>query len=91
MEDCCAISVAAHVLRVAALRDLRGTHRHAADGEFSDYLTWIAGSYPCRQCCWLPWRVGYDPQRHGFPKRADASLCEMDFVILGLMGEGRGH
>ncbi|WP_022961423.1 bifunctional [glutamate--ammonia ligase]-adenylyl-L-tyrosine phosphorylase/[glutamate--ammonia-ligase] adenylyltransferase [Halopseudomonas pelagia] len=66
----------AHVLRVAA-SEIAGTLPLM---KVSDYLTWIAEAI-LQQVLLLAWREM--TQRHGFPKRADGSLCEMDFVILG--------
>nr|WP_231703370.1 bifunctional [glutamate--ammonia ligase]-adenylyl-L-tyrosine phosphorylase/[glutamate--ammonia-ligase] adenylyltransferase [Halopseudomonas pelagia] len=66
----------AHVLRVAA-SEIAGTLPLM---KVSDYLTWIAEAI-LQQVLQLAWREL--TQRHGFPKRADGSLCEMDFVILG--------
>jgi glutamate-ammonia-ligase adenylyltransferase len=66
----------AHVLRVAA-SEIAGTLPLM---KVSDYLTWIAEAI-LQQVLQLAWREM--TQRHGFPKRADGSLCEMDFVILG--------
>ena len=66
----------AHVLRVAA-SEIAGTLPLM---KVSDYLTWIAEAI-LQQVLQLAWREM--TARHGKPKRADGSDCEMDFLILG--------
>ncbi|WP_339843375.1 bifunctional [glutamate--ammonia ligase]-adenylyl-L-tyrosine phosphorylase/[glutamate--ammonia-ligase] adenylyltransferase [uncultured Halopseudomonas sp.] len=66
----------AHVLRVAA-SEIAGSLPLM---KVSDYLTWIAEAI-LQQVLQLAWREM--TLRHGKPKRADGSDCEMDFVILG--------
>jgi len=66
----------AHVLRVAA-SEIAGSLPLM---KVSDYLTWIAEAI-LQQVLQLAWREM--TLRHGKPKRADGSDCEMDFAILG--------
>ncbi len=53
----------------------------------SDYLTWIAEAV-LDEVLVLSWQQL--TQRHGRPKRYDGSLCELDFIIVGLWQVGRG-
>ncbi|PKM31942.1 MAG: bifunctional [glutamate--ammonia ligase]-adenylyl-L-tyrosine phosphorylase/[glutamate--ammonia-ligase] adenylyltransferase [Gammaproteobacteria bacterium HGW-Gammaproteobacteria-11] len=66
----------AHVLRVAA-SEVAGSLPLM---KVSDYLTWIAEAI-LQQVLLLAWREM--TLRHGFPRRLDGSLCELDFVIVG--------
>ncbi|MDZ4296923.1 MAG: bifunctional [glutamate--ammonia ligase]-adenylyl-L-tyrosine phosphorylase/[glutamate--ammonia-ligase] adenylyltransferase [Moraxellaceae bacterium] len=64
------------VLRVAA-SDIKGTLPLM---KISDYLTWIAEAV-LEEVLVLSWQQL--TQRHGRPKRADGSDCDLDFVIVG--------
>ena len=66
----------AHVLRVAA-SELRGTMPLM---KVSDYLTWIAEVVLDHVAA-----VAFANlvSRHGYPRRADGSSCEMDVAIIG--------
>ncbi len=66
----------AHVLRVAA-SEIAGSLPLM---KVSDYLTWIAEAI-LQQVLQLAWREM--TLRHGVPRRADGSLCELDFIIVG--------
>ncbi|QEY65279.1 bifunctional [glutamate--ammonia ligase]-adenylyl-L-tyrosine phosphorylase/[glutamate--ammonia-ligase] adenylyltransferase [Metapseudomonas lalkuanensis] len=66
----------AHSLRVAA-SEIAGTLPLM---KVSDYLTWLAEAI-LDQVLALSWRQTV--ARYGTPKRADGSLCDPDFVIVG--------
>jgi glutamate-ammonia-ligase adenylyltransferase len=66
----------AHGLRVAA-SEIAGTLPLM---KVSDYLTWMAEAI-LDQVLELAWRQMV--QRHGRPQRADGSLCDPDFIIVG--------
>ncbi|MHC5347761.1 bifunctional [glutamate--ammonia ligase]-adenylyl-L-tyrosine phosphorylase/[glutamate--ammonia-ligase] adenylyltransferase [Metapseudomonas furukawaii] len=66
----------AHSLRVAA-SEIAGTLPLM---KVSDYLTWLAEAI-LDQVLALAWRQTV--ARHGTPKRADGSLCDPDFIIVG--------
>lgn len=66
----------AHVLRVAA-SDLTGTLPLM---KISDYLTWIAEAV-LEDVLWLSWRAL--TAKHGTPTRADGTLCDPDFIVVG--------
>ena len=66
----------AHRLRVAA-SEIAGTLPLM---KVSDYLTWLAEAI-LEQVLALAWR--HTVARHGQPRRADGSLCDPAFVIVG--------
>lgn len=66
----------AHSLRVAA-SEIAGTLPLM---KVSDYLTWLAEAI-LDQVLALSWR--YNVAKFGAPKRADGSLCDPDFIIVG--------
>ncbi|GGK09572.1 bifunctional [glutamate--ammonia ligase]-adenylyl-L-tyrosine phosphorylase/[glutamate--ammonia-ligase] adenylyltransferase [Pseudomonas matsuisoli] len=66
----------AHGLRVAA-SEIAGTLPLM---KVSDYLTWLAEAI-LQQVLALAWRQV--TARYGAPKRADGSVCELDFIIVG--------
>jgi glutamate-ammonia-ligase adenylyltransferase len=66
----------AHGLRVAA-SEIAGTLPLM---KVSDYLTWLAEAI-LAQVLALAWRQV--TARYGAPRRADGSVCELDFVIVG--------
>jgi glutamate-ammonia-ligase adenylyltransferase len=66
----------AHGLRVAA-SEISGSLPLM---KVSDYLTWLAEAI-LDQVLTLAWRQMV--ARHGTPKRADGSLCDPDFIIVG--------
>ncbi|MBU1330291.1 MAG: bifunctional [glutamate--ammonia ligase]-adenylyl-L-tyrosine phosphorylase/[glutamate--ammonia-ligase] adenylyltransferase [Gammaproteobacteria bacterium] len=66
----------AHRLRVAA-SEIAGTLPLM---KVSDYLTWLAEAI-LDQVLALAWRQTV--ARHGVPQRADGSLCDPDFIIVG--------
>ncbi len=66
----------AHSLRVAA-SEIAGTLPLM---KVSDYLTWLAEAI-LEQVLALSWR--YNVAKFGTPKRADGSLCDPDFIIVG--------
>lgn len=66
----------AHRLRVAA-SEIAGTLPLM---KVSDYLTWLAEAI-LEQVLALAWR--HTVAKHGTPKRADGSLCDPDFIIVG--------
>lgn len=66
----------AHGLRVAA-SEIAGTLPLM---KVSDYLTWLAEAI-LNQVLALAWRQMV--ARHGVPRRADGSLCDPDFIIVG--------
>ncbi len=66
----------AHSLRVAA-SEIAGTLPLM---KVSDYLTWLAEAI-LDQVLALSWRQTV--AKYGTPKRADGSLCDPDFVIVG--------
>ncbi len=66
----------AHSLRVAA-SEIAGTLPLM---KVSDYLTWLAEAI-LDQVLALSWR--HTVAKHGTPKRADGSLCDPDFIIVG--------
>jgi glutamate-ammonia-ligase adenylyltransferase len=66
----------AHRLRVAA-SEIAGTLPLM---KVSDYLTWLAEAI-LEQVLALAWR--HTVARHGQPRRADGSLCDPAFIILG--------
>ncbi len=66
----------AHRLRVAA-SEIAGTLPLM---KVSDYLTWLAEAI-LEQVLALAWRQTV--ARHGTPRRADGSLCDPDFIIVG--------
>ena len=66
----------AHNLRVAA-SEINGSLPLM---KVSDYLTWLAEAI-LAQVLALAWRQTV--ARHGVPRRADGSLCDPGFVILG--------
>ncbi len=66
----------AHSLRVAA-SEIAGTLPLM---KVSDYLTWLAEAI-IEQALALVWRQTVS--KHGAPKRADGSLCNPDFIIVG--------
>ncbi|WP_342243649.1 bifunctional [glutamate--ammonia ligase]-adenylyl-L-tyrosine phosphorylase/[glutamate--ammonia-ligase] adenylyltransferase [Pseudomonas sp. OTU5201] len=66
----------AHSLRVAA-SEIAGTLPLM---KVSDYLTWLAEAI-LDQVLALSWRQTV--AKYGMPKRADGSLCDPDFVIVG--------
>lgn len=66
----------AHSLRVAA-SEIAGTLPLM---KVSDYLTWLAEAI-LDQVLALAWRQTV--AKHGTPKRADGSLCDPDFIIVG--------
>jgi glutamate-ammonia-ligase adenylyltransferase len=66
----------AHGLRVAA-SEISGSLPLM---KVSDYLTWLAEAI-LDQVLSLAWRQMV--ARHGTPKRADGSLCDPDFIIVG--------
>jgi [glutamine synthetase] adenylyltransferase / [glutamine synthetase]-adenylyl-L-tyrosine phosphorylase len=66
----------AHRLRVAA-SEIAGTLPLM---KVSDYLTWLAEAI-VEQVLALAWRQ--TQSKYGTPKRADGSLCDPDFIIIG--------
>jgi glutamate-ammonia-ligase adenylyltransferase len=66
----------AHRLRVAA-SEITGSLPLM---KVSDYLTWLAEAI-LEQVLALAWR--YTVGKYGAPRRADGSLCDPDFVIVG--------
>jgi glutamate-ammonia-ligase adenylyltransferase len=66
----------AHRLRVAA-SEIAGTLPLM---KVSDYLTWLAEAI-LEEVLALAWR--HTVARHGQPRRADGSLCDPAFIILG--------
>ena len=66
----------AHGLRVAA-SEIAGTLPLM---KVSDYLTWLAEAI-LEQVLALAWRQTV--AKHGNPRRADGSLCDPDFIIVG--------
>ncbi|MBP8185739.1 MAG: bifunctional [glutamate--ammonia ligase]-adenylyl-L-tyrosine phosphorylase/[glutamate--ammonia-ligase] adenylyltransferase, partial [Pseudomonas sp.] len=66
----------AHRLRVAA-SEIAGTLPLM---KVSDYLTWLAEAI-IEQVLALAWRQTVS--KYGAPKRADGSLCDPDFIIVG--------
>lgn len=66
----------AHGLRVAA-SEIAGTLPLM---KVSDYLTWLAEAI-LDQVLALAWRQTV--AKHGTPRRADGSLCDPDFIIVG--------
>ncbi|WP_454256323.1 bifunctional [glutamate--ammonia ligase]-adenylyl-L-tyrosine phosphorylase/[glutamate--ammonia-ligase] adenylyltransferase [Pseudomonas sp. Marseille-Q8238] len=66
----------AHRLRVAA-SEITGTLPLM---KVSDYLTWLAEAI-LEQVLALAWRQCVN--KHGTPRRADGSLCDPDFIIVG--------
>ena len=66
----------AHSLRVAA-SEIAGTLPLM---KVSDYLTWLAEAI-LDQVLALAWR--HTVSRYGAPRRADGSVCDPDFVIVG--------
>ncbi|HEX5841732.1 MAG TPA: bifunctional [glutamate--ammonia ligase]-adenylyl-L-tyrosine phosphorylase/[glutamate--ammonia-ligase] adenylyltransferase [Pseudomonas sp.] len=66
----------AHRLRVAA-SEIAGTLPLM---KVSDYLTWLAEAI-LDQVLALAWR--HTVSKYGTPRRADGSLCDPDFVIVG--------
>jgi glutamate-ammonia-ligase adenylyltransferase len=66
----------AHRLRVAA-SEIAGTLPLM---KVSDYLTWLAEAI-IEQVLALAWRQTVS--KYGTPKRADGSLCDPDFIIVG--------
>jgi [glutamine synthetase] adenylyltransferase / [glutamine synthetase]-adenylyl-L-tyrosine phosphorylase len=66
----------AHRLRVAA-SEIAGTLPLM---KVSDYLTWLAEAI-IAQVLALAWRQ--TQSKYGTPKRADGSLCDPDFIIVG--------
>ncbi|ORC58029.1 bifunctional glutamine synthetase adenylyltransferase/deadenyltransferase, partial [Pseudomonas floridensis] len=66
----------AHSLRVAA-SEITGSLPLM---KVSDYLTWLAEAI-LEQVLALAWR--YSVARHGTPTRADGTLCDPGFVIVG--------
>jgi glutamate-ammonia-ligase adenylyltransferase len=64
------------VLRVAA-SDITGTLPLM---KVSDYLTWLAEAM-LEEVLWLAWRNL--TTKHGTPRRADGTLCDPDFIIVG--------
>ncbi|OUS03039.1 bifunctional glutamine synthetase adenylyltransferase/deadenyltransferase [Gammaproteobacteria bacterium 42_54_T18] len=66
----------AHLLRVAA-SDITGT---LPTMKVSDYLTWIAEAL-MQQVLVIAWKQMVD--KYGTPLRADGTLCDPDFIIVG--------
>ncbi len=66
----------AHLLRVAA-SDITGT---LPTMKVSDYLTWIAETL-MQQVLTIAWKQMVD--KYGTPQRADGTLCDPDFIIVG--------
>ena len=66
----------AHILRVAA-SEIAGTLPLM---KVSDYLTWLAEAI-LEEVLALAWR--HTVARHGQPQRADGSLCDPAFIIVG--------
>ena len=66
----------AHILRVAA-SDIDGS---LPIMKVSDYLTWLAETL-LQQVLLIAWKQMVD--KYGTPQRADGSLCDPDFIIVG--------
>jgi glutamate-ammonia-ligase adenylyltransferase len=77
----------AHLLRVAASEVTEVLPLM----KVSDYLTWLAESI-LNEVVWLAWKPLVE--KHGRPARADGSVCDPDFVVVGygkLGGIELGH
>ena len=77
----------AHLLRVAASEVTEVLPLM----KVSDYLTWLAESI-LNEVVWLAWKPLVE--KHGRPSRADGSVCDPDFVVVGygkLGGIELGH